>query len=257
MFLKHNGFKRENQTDSMLVKELAQKLAKFHSLNVPIKRNANDWYVSIIDFCYNTVFERFPNIQQLIKDNNLKVLNCETLLTEINWIKTTIKSSNTPIVFSHNDFRGNNIMVKTENSIPNNKLLLCDLENARYGYRGVDFACIFSQWDRDLGDFGLYCKSAENNSHHIEITDYPPFPQDITFTPFIADYLEECSRIYGNVYMNDKRNCMNSILSETKLFSLLIKLFSVLAFMQQNEAPHGIVFDKVLTLVCILDFNYY
>jgi thiamine kinase-like enzyme len=232
-------------------------LAKLHSLNVPIKKTNNDWYLSIVDICLKTAYDRYP-IEELIDKNNLKILRNNSIAKELEWIKNKITDLKIPIVFCHNDFRGNNIMVKDKNITEYDRLLFCDLENCRYGYRGVDFASIFGQWDRELTDFHMYCESVENKSDPQEFTEYPNFPNDSTIELFISFYIEESVRIYGTEFFADEKNSLKSILAEVKIFSLLIKLFTVLAFLQQNEGIGDKEFDKLLTLVSknLLISNY-
>jgi len=227
---------------------LAQKLAKLHSMKVPIKRTNNDWYLSVVDVCLKTAYHRYP-IDELIDKNNLHILKNNSLAKELEWIRNAIIESKTPFVFCHNDFRGSNIMIRPENNVRNERILFCDLENCRYGYRGVDFATIFSDWDRDVSDFRMYCKSVENISGPEEFPGYPEFPNDSTLKLFINFYIEESVRIYGIDFTSDYKNSVESLLNEVKLFSLLVKLFTVLAFLQQNEGVADKKFDKILTLV--------
>ncbi len=246
MYSKHKIFGLYSQSNETLIKELAQKLAKYHSLKVPIKRS-NDWYLSLMDISYESSREKFP-LNKMFAENNLKFLMENELKQELIWIKNAIIESKTPFVFCHNDFRSVNILIKTESHNENDRILFCDLENSRYGYRGIDFASIFSEWGRDSGDFLMYWKSLEDNI----IPDserYPNFPNDSTIKAFIAEYVEESVNIYGNEYKNNSLNSVDRILSEVKLFTLLYKLFVVLGFIQVNEGIDGQEFDKILTLV--------
>ncbi len=109
--MKHKRFERIDQKNPILVKEMAQKLAKFHSLKVPIKRT-NDWYFSLLDISYETACNRF-NLDEMIAQNNLKFLRENDIKLEIIWIKNIILESKTPFVFCHNDFRSMNILIRT------------------------------------------------------------------------------------------------------------------------------------------------
>lgn len=233
---------------------MAQKLSKLHSLKVPIKKTNNDWYLSIVDICLKTAYERYP-IEELIDKNNLKVLRNNSIAKELDWIRNRIIDLKIPIVFCHNDFRRGNIMVRDKKITEYDRLLFCDLENCRYGYRGADFATIFGEWGRELSDFGMYCESVENNSDPQEFTEYPSFPSDSTLELFISFYIEESVKIYGTEFSSNDKNSLKSILAEVKPFSLLIKLFTVLAFLQQNEGISDKEFDKLLTLVSRTDFS--
>src|SRR5690349_1739050 len=65
--------------------------------------------------------------------------HCDELKTfdfqsEIEWYKQKIFEMKSPVVFTHNDYRSANLLI-TE---PNDQLVICDFEEASYGYRGFD-----------------------------------------------------------------------------------------------------------------------
>jgi len=128
-----------------LVNEIARKLAKLHSINVPIKKN-NYWIFDNMDQFYREAFEKFP-IESMINSYQLMELMSTNLLKEIEWIKKAIETTKSPIVFCHNDFRGSNILIK-ESQSNNDKVLFCDFEYSSYGFRGFDFGSLFSDWGR-------------------------------------------------------------------------------------------------------------
>ncbi len=227
---------------------MAQKLAKFHSIKVPIKRT-NDWYLSLMDISHETAYNRF-NLDEMIAQNNLKFLGEKDIKHEIIWIKNIILESKTPFVFCHNDFRSMNILIRTGIETESQRLMFCDLENARYGYRGIDFSCIFNEWDRDLSDFLMYWKSLEDKIEP-DFEKFPNYPNDSTIKAFIVDYIEESVGIYGKEFLDNPLNSVDRILAEVKLFSLLIKMFVILAYMQLNEGKGGEQFNKIVTLVRI------
>jgi hypothetical protein len=73
-------------------------LAKLHSHNVPIKKTNNDWYLSIVDICLKTAYDRYP-IEELIDKNNFKILRNNSIAKELEWIKNKIIDSKIPIGF--------------------------------------------------------------------------------------------------------------------------------------------------------------
>ena len=133
---------------------------------------------------------------------------------EINWLKQVIIDCDSPINFSHVDFRGPNIMVTETDGI-----VLCDFEYSCYGFRGADFGTIFNEWGRPLQDF----------------MKPPTFVDDTTLKPFIETYIEESVKLRGHTFNEDKRNSLEHILKEGKVFSLMSQMFFVLITLKSNE----------------------
>ncbi len=118
--------------------------------------------------------------------------------------------ADSPIVFSHKDFWGPNILVGECNQIR-----VCDLEFCSYGSRARDFASLFSLWGRKLIDFSnpLSHKLVENSVMEF----------------FFEKYREEMIEINGQSYENDEKNSINKMVFETKLYILIMHLFYVLS----------------------------
>jgi thiamine kinase-like enzyme len=141
-----------------LVNEIARKLAKLHSLNVPIKKN-NYWIYDNFDRFYRESFEKFP-IESMINSYKLMELMSTNLMREIEWIKKAIKTTKSPIVFCHNHFRGSNILIKQSES-NNERILFCDFEYSSYGFRGIDFGSLFANWGRINVKHSGFCSTIE------------------------------------------------------------------------------------------------
>src|SRR6185437_12709357 len=92
---------------------------------------------------------------------------------------------NSPVMFTHVDFRGSNIMVTESDG-----LVIIDYEYSCYTYRGLDFGTLFAEWDRFWADF----------------TRLQDFPNDTTIKAFIDVYIEESIRLRGDHFRKDQRN---------------------------------------------------
>ena len=97
-------------------------------MDVPIKKSTN-WLKDYFETTYEKAVKKFP-IEDMFNDFNLETLKKYDLKAEIQWLQKAMKGS--PIVFTHIDFRGTNVMV-TE---LNDQIILCDFEYSSYGYRG-------------------------------------------------------------------------------------------------------------------------
>ncbi|CAG2100038.1 unnamed protein product [Medioppia subpectinata] len=221
-FYKHKGFRVEQQNDIKLVQELAQKLARIHSTVVPIKKNSN-W---IFDFFDNTSAEAYKlfDINALIDECKCQTFKAHDIREELDWLKTIITAIDSPITFSHIDFRGSNIMVTESDGI-----VVCDFEYSCNGNRGYDFGTLFAEWGRELADFAKP----------------PNFPDDSAFKPFIDEYIKESTIISGNDFSEDPRNSCDHILKEGKIFSLISYMFMVLLSLKASDSfVSEIPFDK-------------
>ncbi|CAG2181819.1 unnamed protein product, partial [Oppiella nova] len=144
----HRQFRLKEQNNPKLAAQAFKKLAAVHAMKVPIKVNTN-WIFDDFPKFYETGYKKFP-INQMIDELNCETLKKHDLKEEMQWLFNAITKSKCPIVFSHHDFRGSNIMI-TE---PNDEIILCDFESSSYGYRGSDFGSIALEWGRDSSEFG-------------------------------------------------------------------------------------------------------
>ncbi|XP_054157305.1 choline/ethanolamine kinase-like [Oppia nitens] len=210
-FYKQRPFKVNEQNDTKLVTELFEKLARVHAMDVPIKKS--EWFLKALDTFYDNCTKKTDLFALLNKSDIFSKYN---LKIEINWIRDIIEKTDSPLVFTHNDFRTNNIMV-LENSIPETgqQLVLCDFELSSYGYRGQDFGSIISEWGRTPNDF----KKPQS------------FPDDSTLRSIFDIYIKETERLFGKEYCEQKRVTIDVIIKETKVYMLYYKLFAIVYFM--------------------------
>ena len=207
---------------------MAQKLAQIHAMNVPVKRNPN-WQFKVMNQSLEKARQKFPLDEEMDKYNcvTLKAVNIEN---ELLWINTIIEKVNSPVVFTHNDFRSSNLMI-TE---PNDEQIVCDFEIAGYGYRGHDFVALMREWDRNPFDF-------------ISIDGLPP--EDSVFKPIIEMYIEESVKIFGESYSQNGINSLESLLKEIKTFLLNSILFGVIFMIKNDENDGELPFNRKLCMV--------
>jgi thiamine kinase-like enzyme len=173
-----------------------------------------NWLFETFDYWYEKAYKEAP-IDELIKELKLITLQKYDLKLEIEWLKKCILTLNSPVVFSHNDLYGNNIMVREDNSI--NKLTICDFEFASYIYRGYDLGFLFTFWDRK------------------KFIEDIPFPSDKIIKEFLSIYLDECVKLHGKEYLNDTRNTISHLMSELKVFILTFFMMYLTCCLQINS----------------------
>jgi len=195
-----------------MVKELAQKLARFQALKVPLKKE-NVIFKDIRDL-HPKMYQRYPDLDQTIAKLNLETIkkNIKNILVEVDWCEKVVHSLNASESFVHHDFRNTNLLVKDVGGTEGNHLVVCDFEYACQGYRGIDFAILFTSW----GIPGFFKK---------------PLPGDNIMKAFFEEYIAEMVKINGEDYLKDKRNCSDFMIKETKLFHLFGRIFQCLVFL--------------------------
>ena len=214
--------------------ELARRLARFHAMDVPIKKTGN-WIFDFFDESYKLSKERF-DIKYLIQKSRSQTLKDNDLGQELEWLKKTILNVDSPQAFTHVDFRGCNIMVTQ-----NQGIVLCDFEYSCYGFRGYDFGTIFGEYKGRV--YGEWDKPKE-------------FPSDDTIKPFVMSYIDESVKLRGKTFSEDERNSLEHILVEVKVFCLVSLMFFVLFTLKMNESLNpDIPFDKIQFMVRKVLFN--
>ena len=190
----------------MLLEQLASNLAQFHAMRPPLARDGCGIFDYIKSFGLK-IDEVLNQKRQLLEEYNCKtLLECD-LKSETEWILAQIESSDSPIVFSHNDFRFGNNMVTEDNQI-----VLSDFDLSTYFNRGFDFATLFNGFD-----------ILSKNSFE--------FKDDSIVKEFISCYVRKSEKLFGKQYSENEINSVEHIFMETKVFSLVNSMLGTLAFL--------------------------
>ncbi|XP_054157320.1 choline kinase alpha-like [Oppia nitens] len=214
-YYKHKQFLIEEQNDPKLVDELFRKLARIHAMDVPIKRTYN-WALKDLDDSYSAVFDSNIDINEMFRKYKCESLLSANMKSEIQLIKQLIAKADSPVVFIHNDFHACNILVTDRVDNINGQIVVIDFEYSSYGFRGLDFIALMLEWSRKPFDF-----SVDGIPHN-----------DSLVRPLIEIYLNECQIIYGKQYSADKRNSVDHIINEIKLFHLIWCLIDTIVMLK-------------------------
>lgn len=154
---------------------------------------------------------------KLIRQNQLKYLIENHFETEFKLLIKVIDRCGSPVVFSHNDFGFNNILVrnKTETEI-NERVIPSDFEFSSYGFRGRDFGLIYDDW------LHFNHMSYHRDSYSL-------------IEPLLKSYLSESIKIKGKTFAENPMNSLQHLIFESKLFLLLSKLFYVLFHLNADQ----------------------
>ncbi|CAG2109384.1 unnamed protein product [Medioppia subpectinata] len=224
-YYKHRAFGVEEQKDAAIGAKVFEKLAKWHSLETPMKKS--QWIGPMFEGMFESA-RQYPGLRELIAECNLHTLKRHDIQAERQWLMDLIRECDSPVVFAHNDFRSANIMVLEDNN-NNDKttadgggdegIVFCDFDASRYGHRGLDFGTIWWEWGRTFNDY---------KREHV-------FPDDRQIVPLIEAYIRESTRIYGPKYGENARNSVRQILKEVKVFSLVYAMFRVLVDLRCDD----------------------
>ncbi|XP_037913443.1 choline/ethanolamine kinase isoform X3 [Hermetia illucens] len=94
--------------------KIAAKMAKIHSLNLPISKEPEWMWKSMGRWLKNikTVFETTKHDCSPHNRDIIQEIRKTDLSKEVEWLKSVIESSNYPVLFCHNDLQEGNILVK-------------------------------------------------------------------------------------------------------------------------------------------------
>jgi len=196
------------------VKELAQKLARFHALKVPLSKK-NNLLKNLVD-SYSLAYQKHP-IDKEIRDFKLETLLSTDLKKELDYIEKLMIELDSPVVFAHNDYRNSNLLVKDEGGTEGDMIVVVDFEFANFTYRGTDFSWLFNAWG------GSTFKAK-------------PLPDDKVMRPFFEEYIQGNIKIYGKEkYLSDERNTVERMLVEVKVFHLFMMISGTVMCMKADE----------------------
>ena len=190
--------------DNSLRDQVARKLARFHYLQVPIKKQISlTTLVNDLDgFCAKYVDGK----KSYFEKNNLEHLVTFDLRAECQWAYEALPTFKSPTVFGYGDCRPGNILVTDEG-----QTTLSDFEFAAYNYRGWDFTAFF-------------------NDFYIITDNKFEFKDESVVKQFIGSYVKQCEQIQGKEYSVNEQNSVQNIMKETKLFNMVFHLVTAKFF---------------------------
>ena len=190
MTFQHRLMVVEDLNDPDLLCQMASKLARFHAMTPPLAKDSRI-FETFLTSSAKKLKESPEKWRKLFESYECKaLLDCD-MSSEVKWLLELIPTFESPIVFSHNDFRFRNQMITKDNEV-----VLGDFEISSYNYRGYDFAYLFDDID----------------------------PNEEVVSLFINEYLKEGHKLFGKSYSENAINSVDHILKEIKQFSMLCSL---------------------------------
>ena len=225
--LSQDDLKNNEVTSSM-----AHKLAKMHSLEMPLNKNPKD-FISITRKSVTKDLEHFNEVvmERKLPEGSPKefqelVQSCYSFdwMQLIDWFEKTLPSIKSRSVFSHNDMNLANFMV-FPNKSGDDKITFLDFEMSGYNYRGGDIGNHFKNRQVDVKKF----TEEGGNTLDIGIS----YPSEEERRLFIREYLKVAIKSYSPV--DEKIDNEDHLLLEAEFYGGLQYLFGISFLMPQVD----------------------
>ncbi|XP_075044713.1 choline kinase alpha [Mixophyes fleayi] len=193
--------------------EIAEKMARFHGMSMPFNKEPKWLFGTMEKYLKQVLKIKFTRESHTRKLNKLLSYN---LPKEMASLKTLLETTQSPVVFCHNDCQeGNVLLLDGRENSEKQKLMLIDFEYSSYNYRGFDIGNHFCEWayDYTYEKFPFFKAS---------ISKYPTKRQQLHF---ISNYLAEFQPGFQNMSNEERSKVENEMLIEVDRFALASHFF--------------------------------
>jgi len=159
-FFEGKALQAEDLVTCNLIDQVAEHLAIWHKVNVPGPKIPSLWpkiksWIDLVPDSYQNEY----------KDTKVKELPKSKLQEEYHYLQQQLSKEDSPIVFTHNDLLGPNIVYNPANNV----IRFIDYEYASYNYRGFDLGNHFCEW----AGFDLKYENYPNKAQQLRfLTSY-------------------------------------------------------------------------------------
>lgn len=146
--------------DKKVLAAAAQNLARFHSLQVPLKRDPKVFVEVVTGFVKSAMHSNRIKID-MAKQTRATQLKLNSLLS-VNYFEKLTRvfamaaEMNSRVVLTHGDHHSNNVLVPLDvnerDTLTAFDMSIIDMEMAAYCYRGLDIGCFLEEASFDYGD---------------------------------------------------------------------------------------------------------
>ena len=234
----HTLSQKDLKNDDVMT-AMASKLAKMHSLKMPLNKNPKD-HISIIRGNFTKHLERFNQImmgKELPEGSPeefkhmVQSSNSFDWMQLIDWFDKTLPIIKSRSVFSHNDMNLTNFMVQPQKS-GDDKITFLDFEFAGYNYRGSDIGFHFKNRQIDVKKF----TEEGGNTFDTNI----PYPSEEERRFFIREYLKIAMKSYNPV--DEDIDNEDHLLLEAEFYGGLQQLFMASFIMSSVDKSKSMEF---------------
>ena len=177
---------------------MASKLAKMHSLEMPLNKNPKD----LIDIARTKITQHWEHFKEIVREKELpegspkefKELaeSCYSFdwMKLIDWFEEKLPAIRSRSVFSHNDMNHANFLV-FPNKSGDDKVTFLDFECAGYNHRGADIGHHFRHRQVNIPKVS----KEEGNMSNVEVA----YPSEEERRVFIREYLRVAMKSYNPI----------------------------------------------------------
>ncbi|KAK3570773.1 hypothetical protein QTP86_025422 [Hemibagrus guttatus] len=193
--------------------EIAEKIAKFHKMRMPFNKEPKWLFGTMEKYMSQVQRLTFTREIHLHKFNQLMSYN---LPQEMENLRCLLESTQSPVVFCHNDLQeGNILLLSGHENMEKQKLMLIDFEYSSYNYRGFDIGNFFCEWMYDYN-----CDTPPFFS-----TNTKNYPTKAKQMHFFQNYLSEYDTGLANLSEEDQLKIKEDMLVEVNRFALASHFF--------------------------------
>ncbi|KAJ6645404.1 Choline/ethanolamine kinase [Pseudolycoriella hygida] len=197
--LREEDYKQRPET----LLELARKLARFHSLDLPISQERYD-VLNVCEYYHrNRDFEKFRKLAKHLGVDDLSNFEEFDIKSEADWSRSLEDAVNGRIVTISGDVNKNNVLVRDEPDTFGERVMMIDYELCARDYRGRDIGQVFLMkiFEMKDGYFYICC-------------DYP---DEAWRRTFVEEYLKE-TRSLNYFEWDEKLDSVDHLLMEAEFF---------------------------------------
>ena len=229
----------------------ARKLAKLHSMNIPIRKTPKD----LIKLIRHNFDQHWPGYHRFLTEKEFSPEIPQEIRTAaqfavdydfvklIDWFEETLTKIRTRVVFSHNDMNRANFMINPSKS-GDDKLTFLDFESCGYNHRGCDIGQHFKFRSIDVN---MYTEGKSACDSAI------PYPSEEERRHFVRSYLEVAKQSYESV--DDSLDSEDHVLLEAEFFGGLYTLYFTSAMFNTVEKCKEMSFP-MHPAVIMTEFNH-
>lgn len=205
----------EELQDPAIRDEIAKKMARYHSIDLPISRKRRD-YLGIGLRSFKTLFNRdefLANEGVRQSGANLDLITSFDVIGEYQWLHTIEPLIISRTVFCLGDCQRLNCLVRDNIDTFGERVTLIDYEASGYHSRAADIGRLFfCAWLEDL--------------KQPEFMSQLDYPSEEIQREFIASYLQETKKL--NYFdFDDQMDSVDQVLKETNFHSMYTNLFFI------------------------------
>lgn len=162
----------EQRPETML--ELARKLARFHSLDLPISKERHQILDSCEQLHQQSDIEQFRKLANHLGIANVKSCEEFDVTSEIQWLKMVENVIAGRIVTISGDINKNNVLVRDKPDKFGERVMMIDYELCARDFRGRDIGQIFIMklFEMENGYFHICCDYPNEDWRRLFITEY-------------------------------------------------------------------------------------